>query len=205
MPKWEKWEKDYLKKVYPDTNIKIICKYLNRKPDSIYRCACKLGIKRTKEYISNLCREQAKNNKGFIKTQFKSKYSPSNKGQKMDKELYDKCSPTMFKKGNKPSNTKEVGYLSLRADGYIYIKIADSHWELLQRYVYEKFRGKIPCNHNIIFRNGNKTDFDISNLVAISNSELMSKNSIHNYPQELKETLLITAKLRRQINKLKNK
>ena len=44
-----------------------------------------------------------------VNTRFKKGQSPANKGKKMTKEIYQRCSSTMFKKGNMPINTQDIG------------------------------------------------------------------------------------------------
>lgn len=66
-------------------------------------------------------------------------------------------------------------------------------------YIWEKHYGKVPEGFNIVFRNGNSLDVKIENLECISNSELMRRNSIHNYPLEIKETIRLRNKITKQI------
>ena len=90
-------------------------------------------------------------------------------------------------------------------DGYTYVKIAEPNkWIRKQRYIYEKFIGPIPQDCYIIFADGNKENFNLDNLIAVSKSvrstavagHLLFKN------KELTETGLLVAKL---INKSKKK
>lgn len=87
---------------------------------------------------------------------------------------------TKFKKGNIPSNTKRDGLISKRwhkgaKEYYIYIRISQGKWQLLQRYIWEKQYGKISDNHVVRFKNKND-DFSIDNLECISRTENMIRN-----------------------------
>jgi hypothetical protein len=122
----------------------------------------------------------------------------------MPAELYNVIAPTMFKKGRKPHNTKPVGTINVRLDSqdrpYQYIKIKDSHWELLQRYVWTQANGEIPAGSVVIFLDGNYLNCDISNLQVISRKENMARNTIQRYPAELQEVMKLTSKLKRKTN-----
>ena len=102
---------------------------------------------------------------------------PYNKGKKMSKELYEKCKPTMFKKGHIPKNYRKIGSERITKDGYIEIKIADPHvWKLKHRLIYEEHYGKIPAGYSVIFGDGDKLNCNIDNLILVSRSELLIMN-----------------------------
>ena len=70
---------------------------------------------------------------------FKKGMIPHNKGKRMPPEVYQKCGPTMFKKGNIPPNHREVGSERINRDGYIEVKIAEPRtWRSKQRIIWEK-------------------------------------------------------------------
>jgi hypothetical protein len=139
-----------------------------------------------------------------IPNQFKPGHTPHNKGKQMDAEIYEKVAPTMFKKGNKPANTKPNGTINVRADSsgrfYQYIKIKDSHWELLQRYVWTQANGEIPRGSVVIFLDGNYLNCELSNLQVITRKENMARNTIQRFPAELQEVMKLTCKLKRKTN-----
>lgn len=130
---------------------------------------------------------------------------PENKGKKqseyMGAEAIERSKATRFKKGSKPQNFRQVGSERVNVDGYVEIKIKDPNiWRLKQQYVYENFHNcKIPSTHNIIFNDGNKQNFEIENLTMLSDAELMSRNTIHRYPQALKELIRLKGKLKKTI------
>lgn len=79
-----------------------------------------------------------------------------------------------FKKGIVPHNRREVGSERTLDNGYIYVKIAcgkdtNKTWIAKQRVIYLQNNGEIPKGHNIIFLDGNKTNFSPENLACISN------------------------------------
>lgn len=128
---------------------------------------------------------------------------PANKGKKMSDELREKVKHTWFKKGQEPHNTKYDGAITIRHDStnrpYKYIRISKGNWVLLHRYVWEKANGPIPPGMNILFKDGDTMNCELENLEMVSDSENMKRNTIHNYPDEIKKTILLTRKLTRKL------
>ena len=123
---------------------------------------------------------------------------PYNKGKNMSKELYEKCKPTMFKKGHIPKNYRKIGSERITKDGYIEIKIADPHvWKLKHRLIYEEHYGKIPAGYSVIFGDGDKLNCNIENLILVSRSELliMNRNKLIKKYSVLTKAGVIIAKL----------
>lgn len=86
-----------------------------------------------------------------------------------------------FKKGNIPANHRDIGSERLTVDGFWEVKIKDGcgkrNWIAKHRYIYEQHYGKIPKGYIVIFLDGNKNNFDIGNLKAISRHENLVMNS----------------------------
>lgn len=136
---------------------------------------------------------------------FKKGNIPHNKGKKMSSDLYQKIIKTSFKKGNIPHNHKEVGYERISKEGYIEVKIAEPNvFVLKHRYIWEQVNGTIPLWHIIIFNDGNKLNLQLENLRCISRKENAIRNSIHQYPEELKELIRLKTKLKKTIKKQKS-
>lgn len=139
---------------------------------------------------------------GFI-TRFKKGHASPNKGKKLSREMYLKASPTMFKKGNIPKNTVPVGTEKM-ISGFVWVKINNKikakkteNWVLKHRYIYEQHHGKIPDGHNVIFKDGNRTNFDIDNLALVSKSEMniMNSRNLRSSNKELTESCIAVARL----------
>ena len=166
------------------------------------------NLNATEDAISNL-KTKYKLSSGIVGGQFQKGSIPHNKGKKMPRHVYEKASPTMFKKGNIPSNRKELYSERVEKDGYIYIKIKDGNknrnWIPKQRYIYEKEHGKIPDNHKVIFADGDITNFDINNLILVSNAELliMNRNNLYKSDRELTISGSVVAKLIDKVSRLK--
>ena len=188
---------EIIKQRYPFEPTKKIADDLNLTESQVYNRAFAMGIKKDPVYLRST--QFPAGYLGGKATQFKKGQIPPNKGQKMSKEVYEKVSATMFKKGSVPSNTQPVGTINKRQDTngkfYSYIKVANQNWQLLNRYLWEQNFGKIPPGMIVIFKDNNEDNFEISNLELISKKENMLRNTMHQYPLEIKQILILKNKL----------
>jgi len=192
---------------YPTEDTREMATLLDRTYSMVLNRAFTLGIKKTKEYMQkNGYRVQ----KFGVSTQFVKGHKPDNKGKKqteyMSPEAIDKTKVSRFKKGQKPHNAKPNYYESIRKDknGHDYIYIKDPNYKVMvgkHVYIWELHHGKVPAGHNIIFKDNDTKNCVIENLDCISNAENMKRNSLHNYPNEIKELTHLKAAINRQINK----
>lgn len=140
-----------------------------------------------------------------IDTRFKKGQASWNKGKNMNPEQYEKCKRTMFQKGNL-SNVRPIGDERIDIDGYTYIKVKQPNkWVLKHRWLYEKKKGKIPKGYNLIFADGNKQNFDLDNLILVSNAELfiINKKGLYKQDKELTKVGVTVAKVLDKVNKRK--
>jgi hypothetical protein len=111
----------------------------------------------------------------------------------------------MFQKGNVTWNKREVGEERIESkDGYVQIKVAEPNkWQLKHRYLYEQAHGKIPKGYNVIFADGDKYNFELDNLILVSNAELAIANYNHllKKDKELTKTGILIAKVIDTANK----
>jgi hypothetical protein len=176
---------------------------LGRSAQAVYVHAQALGLKKSAAYLAS---EAPHRNKTRNAGCFRKGLTPWNKGRK------GYCVPGSekgwFKKGEKPLNTwKPIGTETVTKDGYLVRKVSDNggynndDWKFVHHLVWEKKHGPVPPGHVLGFRNGNKRDFRLSNLVLRSFAENMRLNTIHRYPAELKKTIRALGKLRRTIRR----
>ena len=192
-------------KRYPFESTAAIAKDLGLTMSQVYNIAYKYHIHKDPEYLKTAASGRYNvGTKSNISTQFKPGHIPKNKGQKMAADTYNAVAPTMFKKGNKPYNTQPIGTIHNRADKtgrlYQYIKIKDSHWELLQRHIWTQANGEIPAGSVINFIDGNFMNCDLSNLRLKTRGEMAIMNSIHRYPAEVRDLIKLTNKLKNKTN-----
>lgn len=185
----------YLQENYLSVPIKTMSKEINKSSSFVTKRMEQLDLVIPGEII-----EQRKEN-----SRYKKGNTPVNKGVPMSKDVYEKAKATMFKKGNKPHNMLPIGSEVVRKDkrtgnSYVLIKIAE--YKLIYKHIHawEQANGKVPKGHNVVFRDGNQMNCDITNLECISNSELMQRNTIHRFPEELKTNIRLLTKLKKKIN-----
>ncbi len=186
----------------------------------------KFGIVCTTDNINNL-KSRIKKKEGFVFEParndgcIKKGNIPMNKGKRWDeyltKEQQEKSRKTTFKKGHKSANAVDIGEEHMRYSGsnpndqgYLYVKVCDGrgnkNWKPKHVYIYEQNYGPIPKNHKVIFADGNRFNFDIDNLVLVSNAQelIMNRNKLRFENKELTKTGAIIAKVMDKTYKLKN-
>lgn len=127
---------------------------------------------------------------------FEKGHQPFNKGKKqtdyISKEGIERSKKTRFAKGqniNKQNhNHLPIGAETVGKDGYLLVKVSKpignkSHLFLVykHRLIYEQAHGPIPKGYNVIFADGNNRNFDIDNLILVSNNELLKMNQYNLY------------------------
>ena len=137
-----------------------------------------------------------------------------NKGQKMSDHVYKAAQPTMFKPGQKPPNTKPIGTEQELPDGYIWVKIndipkanKDVNWRQKHRLLWEQNFGKIPEGHLVIFKDGDRRNFDLDNLACVSKQVNMwlSRRHLRYNDADLTEAVIAVPKVMCAIAYRKNK
>lgn len=188
---WTKERDNKLAEIYSDMTNEKIAEVMSMNIRAIQARAFILGLKKSEEHIE-------RHRKGL----FEHRHEPWNKGMKG--LLIPGSEKGFFKKGNLPHNTKYDGAISLRIESktknrYYYKRISLREWVPVHLLVWEEVNGKLPKGLVIRHINGDSLDNRIENLEAISHSEHMIKNSIHNYPEEIKQTIKILSKLNKTI------
>lgn len=106
----------------------------------------------------------------------------------------------------------KVGDFYISADGFKYIIVNTDYgvpWEkrikLYAQCVWEEHYGKMPPKHKIIYKDGNKLNCDISNLLCVSMKEIMhlTRNDAFN-KNEITETFLDIFKAQEKIKEITN-
>lgn len=201
--KWTQEEVDTLTRMYPDYYAKEIGFILGRSASSVSTKALILGLKSSREKIrrSGLLSASHPN---AVAQRFPKGHVSHNKGKKMPPEIYAKCQPTMFKKGNSPHNHREVGSERVNVYGYREVKVAEpNRWRLKHRIIWEEVNGEIPKGYNVQFKNHDSLDCRIENLYLISKAEQMkTENSMYaRYPKELQDVIHLKGVVNRAIHK----
>jgi len=199
-------ELEIIKNIYANTRTDIIAKKLNRTKSFVYNQAMKIGVKKSKEFLASP--ESGIFIKGSTtghEYRYPKGHTPANKGKTMSKKIREKIKHTFFKKGHKPVNTLKDGDITIRhphrkrgGNAYKYIRISEGEWEELHRYNWAKENGPIPIGFNVVFKDGDSLNCEPWNLEIVSDAELMKRNTLSQWPPELKEVI----KLNNKINKM---
>ena len=139
---------------------------------------------------------------------------PGNKGKKQS----EYCSPeaieasrrTQFKKGHKPMNELPVGTVRMGKHGYMIRKKQMQgeqweRWEHLHRAVWEEHNGPIPKGMLVMFKDGDKTNCSIDNLMLAKRTELavLCRKGLVSEDPDLTETALHMVRLMQAANKVR--
>lgn len=132
-----------------------------------------------------------------------------NKGKKqiefMTFEGIEKSKNSRFKKGSVSKNRLLDWTETVRKDTngnqYIFIRLpGKGPLQYKHIFVWEThFNQKIAPGMNVVFRDKNTMNCVIENLEYISDAELMSRNTIHNYPEDLKQIIKLSNKITKKI------
>lgn len=205
---WTAEEKEFLRTHYANKSTARLAAEMNRSMTSIYSQSNLMGLKKSEEFLNSS--ESGRLKKGSTigyKSQFKKGFIPANKGKKqkdyMSAEAIEKTVKTRFPKGHLPHNHKPVGYERTNVDGYTEVKTKEPKtFELKHRLVYqEHFKVVLKSSDVVRFKDGNKQNFSIENLELINYTENMNRNTIHRFPEEVKEVIRLNNKLTRVLTK----
>lgn len=126
----------------------------------------RFGVEVTKSSIKGIMyRNNFKNHMQGFETRFKKGQEAWNKGKK---GLFLGCEETWFKKGNQPPSYKPIGSEAV-SEGTILIKIDEPNvWVKKHRYVWEQAHGPIPDGMVVRFKDGNRMNVTLDNLLLVS-------------------------------------
>lgn len=196
---------------YPHEQTAGLARELRRSVSAVYGRARLLGLSKTAEYLASAdaCRLRRGDNVG-APFRFKKGHVPHNKGQRRPGWAPGRMRETQFKKGERRGVAarlyKPIGTERISKDGYLERKVNDDlplqrRWRAVHLLVWEEAHGSVRKGYAIAFRNGDKRDIRLENLECISRRELMARNTVHNLPKPLVETVQLLGALNRQIRR----
>ena len=134
------------------------------------------GTSYTREQIK-ACRARNHWDSGLT-GQFEKGHTPHNKGKKGFS--YPGSEATQFKKGHVPKNHRPVGSIRKDCDGYIYKKVAEPNkWRMLHVLNWEAAHGPVPPGHALVFKDGDRSNCELDNLLLVTRGELAVMNKRH--------------------------
>lgn len=144
---------------------------------------------------------------------FEKGHVPANKGKKGI--CAPGCERTQFRKGNLPVNTKPIGYERISKDGYVEVKIkmrpsrpdCNDNFVAKHRLIWERIHGPIPSDCVVIFKDGDKLNFDPDNLALVTKAERleMARRGLFSSDADLTDAGIAVAKVRTTIYKRRQK
>ena len=199
--RWTEKEIEYLKLHFANTYTKQLCNILNKSYTSIAGKAYAFGLKKSPEFLKAELEIQADRLRVIgADSRYKPNHVPANKGKEMPEDIYIRCAPTMFKKGNKPHNSKHDGAERISVEGYLEVRIKEGEYKYKHRVIYEQHYGPIPEGMIVRFKDGNKMNLNLDNLELIDRGQNMLNNTIQRFPKELIQTIRLVNKLKTKIN-----
>lgn len=218
---WTEQELDYLRETYPKTSTAVMAAHLGRPIGTVYQKSAVLGLKKTAEFIADpasRCRLHKGTTAG-AKTMFQKGITPHNKGIRMPGYWAGRMRETMFQPGVRQAaaekNWRPIGTILPDADGYLRVKVREAlpgeptgfgnkhAWPQLHRKIWREANGEIPAGHIVTFKDGDKTNCAIENLVLMSLADNARRNAMwRRFPQELIDVIVLKGTLNRKLRKI---
>ncbi len=114
-----------------------------------------------------------------------------------------------FKVGQKSHTQLPVGSEIIDSEGYHKLKISDPNkWKFKHVLLWEKeYNSKVPEGHIILFKDCNRSNLDIENLICISRTLAvrLNYNKYSKSPEEFKQTIFTMSELQTKISEKERK
>lgn len=219
---WSADDDEVLRINYPHFPAYLVAYVLGREVGSIHNRAHILGLKKAPDFWSKPIAKlwAGGQHKEFRKHQFRKGHVPLNKGIRRPGWAPGRMATTQFKKGRPACESRNyvpIGTekLDIKRNAIVR-KVTDDpsvfpaqRWQPVAKLVWEAENGPVPAGHVVRFREGMKTlvtaDITPDRLELVSLRENMKRNSIHNYPPELKRAMQMRGALTRTINRITRK
>lgn len=195
---------------YPNEPTAPLAREMRRSVSATYVRADKLGLHKSAAYLASPASGRTNGQQG-IGTRFEKGHPPANKGLRRPGWGPGRMKATQFRKGERSGVAvrlyKPIGTERISKDGYRERKVNDNlplqaRWRAVHLILWEAVHGPIPRGHALTFANGNKTDVRLDNLVLVTRRDLMLRNSVHNLPAPLPQTIQLLGALNRKIRRM---
>lgn len=198
---WTTEEIEYLRRHYPTTETKQIAASLGRPLGGTFAKADNLGLKKDPEWLRQ--NTTARLHKSSKKGQFAPGHATWNKGK--PHPASGRSAETQFKPGHMPRFWRPVGNTRVNKDGYLERKTADTgitwrDYVGVHHLVWRMHGRTVPPGHALVFRDGDKRNFDINNLELVTRAQLMARNSTHRHGPEIAQISQLIGAIHRQLN-----
>lgn len=176
--RYSKEDDDYLRKHYPSEKTEDVAKTLNRSIRSVRIRAEKLGVRKTEEF-----RRQMYLNWG-AKTRFgiNGRYNSG--------------------KITKPIGSTRICPYTKMLQVRVTLNGDKKDWVYAHRLIWKQHHGEIPDDHIVTFKDGNKENLDISNLMLISKKDKLKEMS--GRYSEIRPIMILLGRLNKEIKRKAN-
>lgn len=201
--KWSTAQLAMLRVIYPDHTADECAIILGRSVSSIRNAAHLNGLRKSPEFLAGEKSGRRQLPESGVTYRFPKGHATWNRGMK---GLDIGGKGTRFKAGNMPQTYRPVGSERTDRDGILWRKVSDTRvkcidWKAVHVIEWEAANGPLPVGKVVIFSDGNRRNFDSSNLLALTRAELMKRNTVHRYPKEIARLVQLRGALNRQIRK----
>lgn len=196
--KWSKEETEQLKELWRSKTVHECSEILGRATSSIYFKVTQQGFKRDPEH-----------KKISTGTRFKKGHATWNAGLK-GWDSGGNSHKIRFKRGHGNSNNEHpVGHEKLDKDGVLLRKVSKTgerreKWRPVKDIVYEEYNGQIPDGRIVNFDDGNKENYEPSNLIALTRAQMLDRNRIQRYGTEVHGIAITLGRFKSKLRKLEN-
>lgn len=203
--RWTDAEVETLRRLFPDHTAREIAAALGRGVRQIHHKAHRLGLRKSPEWIAEHARAaMADPGHPARRTQWPAGHEPYNKGK--PHPTRGRSAETQFRPGNRPHTWQPIGSDRASKEGYLQRKVSDTgvtrrDYVPVHHLVWRMHGREIPPQHALVFRDGDKRNFDINNLELVHRAELMRRNSVHRHGPEVAKAYQLIGAVRRQINR----
>lgn len=208
---WTAADDAVIRRDYPQQSTGDVARQLGRSVSAVYARAMSLQIGKSAAYLASpaACRMRRGDNIGAA-FRFQPGQTPANKGLRRPGWGPGRMKATQFRKGTRQGLAarlyKPIGTERISKDGYLQRKVNDdlplqARWRMVHLLLWEAEHGPIPKGYALSFLNGDRTDIRLDNLECIPRAELMKRNSVHNLPPPLVETIQLLGAVTRLIRR----
>lgn len=203
---WTPDEDKLLALIYPDTKTSTVAATIGVSTSQAYTRANFLGIRKSAAFLASQDSGRIRDGELGQETRFQPGAAGLTKGMKFGS---GHSAATQFKaglvQGRAAELAKPIGYECVR-DGYLVRKINNDlplhrRWRAVHLIEWEAIHGPVPDGHVLAFRDGNRMNRAADNLVLVSRGALLQRNSIHNYPPELADSMRLVGRIKREVRK----
>lgn len=206
--RWEPVEDAMLRAQYPHMQTKIIALMLERTLTTVYQRAQRLGLAKSPEFYAHPASGRTTGRQG-ISSRFVKGQVSWNKGQHFDaggRSHLTRFKPGGALQGTAAHNWKPVGSMRVNNEGYIDVKWDQKRkgagaWVAVHRLNWIGANGPIPPGHMLRFKDGNRRNPLVENLMLVTRKDHIRLNWHERYPKSLRQLVQLRGAITRQINK----